>query len=618
MCGITAIIGKQNCSRKMLESLKQLQNRGYDSAGISVIKENKFITKKFASKEDTSAISKLEEHIHLLDNSVIGISHTRWATHGPKTDVNSHPHISFDNKFCLVHNGIIENYKTIRKSLEAQNITFTSQTDSEIIVNLIAYNYNNLLVSSSNDSLKSITQKAINQSIDLLEGTWGLAIMNIETPNVIYCARRGSPLLVSINENYSIITSEKSGFCGEEYNYIILNNHDLCTITFDKTIKLDTNYEYISHKNKEENFKLTPYPYPHWTIKEIYEQPESVLRALSFGGRLFENSIKLGGLESNVTDLENVDNIILLGCGTSYYAACLGKHFLIDLCEFNTVQVIDGADFSKSDIPKIGKTILILLSQSGETKDLHRCIEIGRKQNLFQLGIVNVPDSLIAREVDCGCYINAGREIGVASTKSFTSQVIILSMISIWFSQLKNLNKHLRNNYINSLRSLSFDIKNIIDISHNKIKNFAKYFVDKSSLFILGKCKSEFIAKEAALKIKEICYIHAEGYSSSSLKHGPFALLEKNFPVIIIGIDNEHYSKIENAYEEIKSRYAKVFFITDKQHKDLENLITIPKNPVFSDLLSIVPLQLLAYEIAIAKNINPDMPKNLAKVVTVE
>jgi glucosamine--fructose-6-phosphate aminotransferase (isomerizing) len=308
-----------------------------------------------------------------------------------------------------------------------------------------------------------------------------------------------------------------------------------------------------------------------------------------------------------------------LGCGTSYFAGQHGLHFFKDLCDFGNVQLFDGAEFDEKDIPKYGTTALLLISQSGETKDLHRCIEIGKQKDLLLIGLVNVVDSLIAREVHCGCYLNAGKEIGVASTKSYTSQVTLLSMIAIWFAQKKEINENKRINYIKDILQLNYDIKNTLDINNKYIEGIVqKLFHNRDNCFILGKGKSESVAKEGALKIKEISYIHSEGYSTSSLKHGPFALLSENFPVIIIAPNDINYSKSENAYEEIKSRNAPILFITDKKNQDKENVLYIPENKTFRDMLSVIPIQLLAYNLAVSRGINPDTPRNLAKVVTVE
>jgi glucosamine--fructose-6-phosphate aminotransferase (isomerizing) len=518
-------------------------------------------------------------------------------------------------KFAVVHNGIIENYKSLKDMLICNGYIFKSQTDTEVIAHLLSFLY------TTNDNVVYCIEKLITT----LEGTWGLAIICTDEPNTLYCTRHGSPLLVGYDDKCAIIVSEKSGFCNNVPNYFVLNNYDICKITKTETgVEINTNKEYAIKQLACINHELTPHPYPHWTIKEINEQVESSLRAISMGGRLLDsNHVKLGGLEEHIDELIGIDNLILLGCGTSYFAGMHGLYFLKDLCDFHTVQLFDGAEFNENDIPKHGKTALLLISQSGETKDLHRCIEIGKQHNLFLIGLVNVVDSLIAREVDCGCYLNAGREVGVASTKAYSSQVILLAMISVWFSQEKNINAQKRKNYIKDIRQLQCDIKCTLKMNNDTLDNIVEniFANDKINCFLLGKGKSESVAREGSLKIKEISYIHSEGYSTSSLKHGPFALLDENFPVIIIAPDDANYSKGENAYEEIKSRYSPIIFITNKKtgQEDKSNVLYIPENnKTFADLLCVIPLQLLAYKLAISKGINPDMPRNLAKVVTVE
>ena len=609
MCGITAVIN-ENCSNIIIDSLIQLQNRGYDSAGIGTIVNDNFVINKYASDNNNTGIDKIQAEIINHNGSNIGIGHTRWATHGGKTDNNSHPHISYDNKILVVHNGIIENFFNLKNILIKKKIKFKSDTDTEVISNLLAYEYN-----KTNNMLISIEN-----TIKVLEGTWGLCIMCIDHKDVIYCTRKGSPLLVGINNDLGMIVSEQTAFCNKVNNYIVLKENDICSIKFNNNlIEMDTKYiNYDKKQINELNIITNPHPFTHWTLREIYEQKESSLRALSLGGRILsDDSVRLGGLIPFTEIIIKLDNIILLGCGTSYYAGLYSIDFFRDLCDFNTVNVCDGAEFNENIIPKIGNTGLILLSQSGETKDLHRCIDIGKKNNLFLIGVINVVDSMISREVHCGCYLNAGREVGVASTKSFTSQAIVLSMIAIWISEKKQININKRKMYIKDLRNLSNDIGNAINLSYKNIDKYLDLFKNHKSCFLLGKNKGEAIAKEGALKIKEISYIHAEGYSSSGLKHGPFALLTDKFPVIIIAPYNFYYSKNLNAYNEIKSRNANILFITDTK-TEKKNVIYIPKNNTYSELLCVIPLQMLAYKISISKDINPDMPKNLAKVVTVE
>jgi glutamine---fructose-6-phosphate transaminase (isomerizing) len=608
MCGITGYIGNKTAFKLLLEGLKQLQNRGYDSAGICTLSQNgEFTLNKFASVNNLSAIEKLESI--KLSSDYNGIGHTRWATHGPKTDENSHPHNCMHDEISIVHNGIIENYQKLKNFLIKNNYTFKSQTDTEVIVNLISYEFK-----KTNDILESIRN-----TINKLEGTYALCILNINEPNKLYCVRHGSPLLISKGDDYAYIASEQSGLYYKSNSYICLKNEDICILEKkNNEIIMTTNNKYIPRKISSLNKIKTPYPYNHWMLKEIYEQKESCKRAVSYGGRLLsDNRVKLGGLESNRDNLKKIDNLILLGCGTSYFAGLTSIDYFKNICNFNTVQIFDGAEFKKNDIPKMGQTAIVLLSQSGETKDLHRCIKIGKDNDLFLIGVVNVIDSLIARETNCGCYLNAGREMAVASTKSFTSQCILLSMIAIWFAQIHDINSNKRLQYINDLRNLEEDISNILENGEN-YKIISEKLYKKNSIFILGKGNIEAIAKEASLKIKEVTYIHAEGYSGSSLKHGPFGLLEKGYPVILIDTDDNHYNKMNNVYEEIISRYASVFTITNNLDYNRDNTIMIPFNNTYNNLLSIIPLQLISYEISVKKNINPDFPRNLAKVVTVE
>ena len=356
---------------------------GYDwIQSLSIL--NEFRIDKFASSIDVDAYKKISSLLDHHNDTKIGIAHTRWATHGAKTDFNSHPHKSNCGKFVLVHNGIIENYLSLKNNLEKQGYQFQSQTDYEVIVQQLSYLY------KTNKNIKECILKLIGQ----LEGTWGLAILCIDEPNSIFCVRHGSPLLIGYDDKNAIIVSEQSGFCNKIQNYFVLENHDLCKISSHLgKIIIDTTSNYIPKNLSNLEFDLTPDPFPHWTLKEIHEQKDSSLRAISMGGRLLDdNQVKLGGLGNHESKLMEIDHLILLGCGTSYFAPQHGLFFLKDLCDFNTVQLFDGAEFSSKDIPKVGKTALLLISQSGETKDLHRCIEIGKQNNLFLIGLVNVVD----------------------------------------------------------------------------------------------------------------------------------------------------------------------------------------------------------------------------------
>ena len=628
MCGIFVILttksNKENIYNKIIDGLFQLQNRGYDSSGLSVLNKDKIGTYKYASTASESSLDKLK-NLNLshseTDEIYQGIGHNRWATHGIKNDANAHPHLSNDNKFALVHNGIIENYAILKQFLIENGYNFYSQTDTEVIVNLVSYYYN--ICNDTFNALQSVIEK--------LEGTYGIILLDVFNPDKIFCVRNGSPLLIGKNDDCVIITSEQSGFCNLIANYITLNNDDICVIkrAHDNSNELiiKTFHNYIQKNVNIVERDLTPYPYNHWTLKEINHQPTCVLNAINNGGRIKNQcEVKLGGLEQHISILKDIDNIIILGCGTSFYAGLYGMYYLKKMCNFNSVQVFDGAEFNENDICKMGKTALILISQSGETKDLHRCIEIAKQNNLVTIGVINVVDSLIAREVDCGIYCNAGVEVGVASTKSFTSQVVCLSLISIWFAQIHNINENKRVKMISDLHNLSNDFKNTIDDVLEQVKIVAHTFKTTcvKNMFLLGKGSDEYVAREGSLKIKEISYVHAEGYSASSLKHGPFALLDENVPVIILNLETNHTSKIMNCLQELSSRSSPIVLITNQGINScldsLSNVVTINvrENTSYSSLLGAIPLQLIAYYLSIEKGINPDKPKNLAKVVTVE
>ena len=614
MCGIIGILSASeiNIYDFLINGLIQLQNRGYDSSGICLFNNNEFEIEKYASTHEINAIDKLKQYEKNQKKCKIGIGHNRWATHGPKNDINAHPHVSQNGTIVVVHNGIIENYELLKDMLKKEGYLFKSGTDTEVIANLIEY----ISIKNNNIQFNDVIEKTIQS----LEGTYGLIILNRNENDTLYCVRNGSPLLIGLNEDYALISSEQSGFCQKINSYITLQNDDICVI---KNIDGKLNIHYNQHYDEKEiklfDYDLTCDPYDHWTIKEIYEQPMKIMNSINLGGRILDKShVKLGGCNDHKEQFKEIENIILLGCGTSFHSCMYGKEFMKKLCQFNSVHVYDGADFEANDIPKKGKSLMIFVSQSGETKDLHRCIQIAKENDIFTLGIINVVDSLIAREVECGIYCNAGREMGVASTKAFTTQVICLCLLSIWFSQIHDINESIRIQMIKDLQNLSMDVQHCLNTVHPQVQKMLYIFENRDNLFILGKGSDECIAKEGSLKIKEISYIHSEAYSASALKHGPFALLDKNMPVIILNHNIIYESKILNCYEEVKSRYSPILLITNNKGIKKDNCIYVPQNKSFNSLLGIIPLQLIAYYLSIRKNINPDQPKNLAKVVTVE
>jgi len=608
MCGIVGYLGSNNYNEFVISGLKLLQNRGYDSVGISCIHDNKLHTTKFASTNTNNSLDLLEAELVSENYSTLAIGHTRWATHGGKTDINAHPHHDNKDRVAVVHNGIIENYNELKMRLEGLGYSFRSQTDTEVIAVLLGYYLDN----------GEPMDAAIKHTVEELQGTWALSIIHKEHSNKMWITRNGSPLLLGIDEEFVMVASEHIAFGNYINKYIVLDNHDIIEITkTERQIKYNKNiHRYKINDKPTSNIELSPTNQPHWTIKEILEQPDSILRAMNNGGRIENNvTVKLGGLDSSRARLLDANHLILLGCGTSYHSGMWALDIFKQLDIFDTVSIYDGAEFQVRDIPKKGKTAVILLSQSGETRDLHQCIQIARDYDMVSIGVVNVIDSLIARETECGVYLNAGREVAVASTKSFTNQCVILSMIAVWFSQNRGTCIEKRKKIIADLRNISFQIQSIItDANMSKIRTLAAELAGSPSMFLLGKGQNQAIAMEGALKLKEVAYIHAEGYSSSALKHGPFALIVPNLPIIILDIDEENHDKNRNAYQEVLAREAKVICITSNSTGDL----VIENNKTFGGILANVYLQLLGYYIAIEMGHNPDFPKNLAKVVTVQ
>ena len=631
MCGITLVISKKSKNNKnntislLMSSLEQLKNRGYDSFGLSTIINNEFHIKKMACLSENDTFEKFKNDNKDIRTD-IAIGHTRWATHGVISNENAHPHISMSKKIVLVHNGIIENYKLIKEELKKKGYIFYSQTDSEVIVNLIDSYY----------TVNNCIEKSIKKSIMELSGTYGLVIQCIDNPDKIYIIRNGSPILIGENEEYLMATSESSGFVNQMKDYYVLKNNDLIILSQEEGINFSySNYELNKIICNKGSILLTPSPYKHWTLREIYEQNESLLNALNNGARIQNNNVKLGGLESIKNYIKNIENIILLGCGTSLHACYIGSYYLKKYkCEKVNINVYDASEFMISDINK-GKTLVILISQSGETMDIHRILPEIKKKGCLTMGIINVVDSLIAREVDCGIYMNAGKENAVASTKSFTSSLMILKLFSLWFYQEYN-NENNMNDMKNTFTSVCQNLRYVVEqvvkmneiiyniqnnvINDDKIKIKEKILnnLNKDNLFILGKGRMEYVAREIALKLKEICYIHAESYSGSALKHGPFALLTENFPVILL-IDKEQKEKMWNVYQEVKSRKAYCLVISELI-LDLpdEEYIKVPENNDIQEIIYTLILQHISYELSQKRGINPDTPRNLAKVVTVE
>jgi len=626
MCGIVGYLGADSFQDYVLNGLTLLQNRGYDSVGISSITGSKLNTIKHASSQTHDSLEQLRVEVSSMDWSKnhLGIGHTRWATHGSKTTANAHPHHDNNNRIALVHNGIIENYQELKTALLAEGYYFRSQTDTEVVA---------VLIGQALDQGLSI-QDAIQRTLSKISGTWAFLIIHRDYPNHLWLTRNGSPLLLGIQEDFAMVASEPIAFGQTINQYIVLDNHDLIELSLDPISKVQMRsinvgpsrppYKKRTLESATEPIEYSPTGYQHWFMKEIAEQPAAISRAINQGGRLLGDAeVKLGGLEAHRDALLRLDHLILLGCGTSYNAGLWSLEIFKTMDLFDTVSIYDGADFGEKDIPRQGKTGLILLSQSGETKDLHRCIHLAKARNLITLGIVNVQDSWIARETDCGVYLNAGREVSVASTKSFTCQCVVLTLVAVWFSQNKGTAVSKRRTLLHDLRNLAYQSQIVLTDSTllGHMDKIIQQMAETKTMFLLGKGQGEAIAKEGALKLKEVAYIHAEGYSTSALKHGPFALIEEGLPIIILDIGDEYRDKTANALQEVLCRGAFVVLITDAdQLYPQSNVVNlrIKQNDTFSGILGNLVLQLLGYKMAIHLGINPDFPRNLAKVVSVE
>ena len=627
MCGICGYIGYETSFIYGYLGILKLLNRGYDSVGITTINKNQqFMTHKFASDDVELADAKILRHQTAHDGT-ISILHSRWRTIGAKSDVNSHPHHDMHNKFSLVHNGIIENYAKLRAMLVKNGFVFLSETDTEVVVNLISFFYNVSADTKATADTKALVIDAIKTALSHIEGTYALAILCVDTPETMYCVRHGSPLLVgfSADNRFMMVSSECYGFDHKIAKYVSLASNDIVSLCKeDGVIVMKSFGNTVYEKRRFEGIAeaTTPAPYPHWTLKEINDQAVACVAATGNGGRIMSDSeVKLGGLDMKRAELMTVENIVFLGCGTSYHAGLLTLGLFKQLGRFHSVQIFDGAEFTESDMPHHGKTCYIFLSQSGETKDLHRCLEMIRTNvNAITIGVINVVDSLIAREVDCGVYLNCGRENAVASTKAFTSQVVVLTMIAVWFKQSdpKQSDPKQSGLYIPKIRRLHNDIIKTIDDATESCKLVAKALVSSSSVFILGKDNYVSVAKEGSLKMKEIGYIHAEGYSSAALKHGPYALLTPGFPVILLTPGDESFVRNQGVFDELKSRGALVIGVSDCELSDAyDYMIRVPTGG-YTELLTNVVLQLIAYYLSVEKGINPDYPRNIAKVLSTD
>jgi len=616
MCGIVAYLGVSGFPDYIFSGLAFLQNRGYDSLGICTIENTNLVLHKSL----THSMKEFRESYASVDGvpNGIAIGHTRWATHGANTITNAHPHVDGKSRIALVHNGIIENYAELKAELMGEGYVFQSQTDTECV---------SILIGKYLDEDCPI-EIAIQKAVAKLSGTWALVILHRDYPDRLWITRNGSPLLLGIEDDYAMIASEQSAFGNHIKKYTVVQNHDIIEIrkpvsgggggkpvSGGKPVVVSLTTNDVSTKEYEQKSHIESMGgYDYWMIKEIAEQGKCVDMAINRGGRIMsESTVKLGGMDRFIEPLMKIRHLILLGCGTSYHAGMWSLGLFKSLEFFDTVTLYDGAEFSFRDIPRSGSSAAVFLSQSGETKDLHRCIQIAKDADLITIGVVNVVDSMIARETDCGVYLNAGKEFAVASTKSFTNQCVVLTMIAVWFAQNKATKLGKRIQWIRDLCALSGHIESVLGKRGDIARLVHSRSADWYSLFLLGKGSEEGIAREGALKLKEVAYLHAEGYSSSALKHGPFALIVPGTPIVIFDIGEENRAKTGNAINEVTARGADVISIGDHIGCHIEII-----GGTFGGVVANIAVQMMAYEMAILRGLNPDFPRNLAKVVTVE
>lgn len=618
MCGITGYIGHREAYPIVINGLKRLEYRGYDSAGIMMYDGDVMHLSKTKGKvSDLEIITNKEEK---RKKGQIGIGHTRWATHGVPNDVNSHPHFSQSGDLVIVHNGIIENYDTIKKELITRGYEFKSDTDTEVLVNLIEE------VKKTEDCKLG---KAVQLALTNVIGAYAIAVFDKTKPNELVVARLGSPIAIGVGNNNEefFVASDASPFIEYTKDAIYLEDGELAIIKKDKGIKVrkienDKEIDANIQKLQLSLEQIEKGGYDHFMLKEIYEQPKAIID--TYRGRMLANEgvIKMAGVDDNMSKFLNADRIIVVACGTSWHAGLVGEYLFEDMARI-PVEVEYASEFRYRNPIITPKDVVIAISQSGETADTLAAIKLAKSKGAFVFGVCNVVGSSIARETHAGAYTHAGPEIGVASTKAFTTQITVLSLIALKLAQAKGtLSTSAVNNYLQTMQQIPTQVENLLKIDA-QVKEIATVYKDAKNCLYLGRGFNFPVALEGALKLKEISYIHAEGYPAAEMKHGPIALIDENMPVFVIATSRGHYEKVVSNIQEIKSRSGKIVAIVtegDETVKEIaDHVIEIPDTEeAFTPLLTTIPLQLLSYHIAVMLGKNVDQPRNLAKSVTVE
>ncbi len=617
MCGIVGYIGDQQVAPLLVSGLKRLEYRGYDSAGVAVIENSHIEIRKEAGK-----IVELEKMIEGEPiTGVCGIGHTRWATHGAPTQRNAHPHTSESNDFALVHNGIVENAGVLRRKLADLGHTFTSETDSEVLVHLIEEIY-----TKGEGRAHDALERAVETALDQVEGTFGIAVISAHDPDKIVVARLGSPLLIGVGENNeTFVAWDAAAVIAHTRDVVYLDDGDMATITRDGYTVHRPSHGPVSRPVDRVDWNLDEVErggYPHFMLKEIMEQPQTLRETMR--GRLLEEDgmVRLGGLTGMDEELRQIERVIILGCGTSWHSGLIGEYMLEDIARIPT-DVEYASEFRYRRPVVEPNTLVIAISQSGETADTLWAMREAKQQGATLLGVVNSVGSTIARETDAGVYLHAGPEIGVASTKAFTSQVEVLAMITVHLGRLRGtLSASRGREIVRALGRLPEQVGEILELDP-AIQQLAEDYKDHPNFLYLGRGYNFPSALEGALKLKEISYIHAEGYPAAEMKHGPIALIDASMPVVVIAPKDAVYDKIKSNIEEVRARGGCVIAVITEGDTELmdfaDHVIQIPRtHDALTPILATIPLQLLAYHIAVLRGCNVDQPRNLAKSVTVE
>jgi glucosamine--fructose-6-phosphate aminotransferase (isomerizing) len=624
MCGIVAYVGRKIAQPLLIEGLKRLEYRGYDSAGIAVIDDSG----ELHIRRAVGRISVLEESIspggNPLPPAKVGMAHTRWATHGAPTECNAHPHTSDDGHIALVHNGIIENYVVLKKFLTEKGHTFKSQTDTEVLAMLVGDIYGEMKEKNGVPAGVSLLQRAVQAALHEVEGTYGIAVCCKDEPDTLIVARKGSPLIIGIGREEYIVASDASAIVEHTTQVVYLNDNEMAVLrpgSFRTTTIDDIAISPVVSEleNKLEEYELGDYE--HYMLKEIFEQPTSVKNCLRGRVDAREGRIVLGGLQELSRDLVKARRFIFTGQGTAWHAGLVGDYMLEDIAKVPAECTYASEFRYRNPIVEEG-TVLIAISQSGETADTLAALREAKDKGAMALGVVNVVGSTIARETDAGIYLHAGPEIGVASTKAFTCQCTVLAMLSLFIGRRKHTSQQQTQELIEALVAIPDQMKKVLEQS-NQAREIARRFSERENWLFLGRGYHYPIALEGALKLKEISYIHAEGMPAAEMKHGPIALINKGMPVVFIATRGSQYDKVISNIEEVRARGGEVIAVATEGDAQIsrysDHIIYVPHTlEPLQPLLTVVPLQLIAYHAAVARGCNVDKPRNLAKSVTVE